>query len=235
MAEAEDQEVTDVKAGKSAGPMPRTLKFAIAAAAIGLGYMLAVFLFGSYGLMWTVPVCCVLLGGFISALVGLAERSNRFGPHRRCYVVVLVVMVSTALFLIPALGIMRLLNLHCRTRVALTGGQGALQSWAVDLLARPRGELDPRYEAEEEAHQLPVPESCWSKQVARLKPRKVLIDQFFKDDQESVRLCYGGGFLGHWYVVVGPPGAIPDPKLNDGWPNSPWFRWGDGVYCWITD
>lgn len=223
MADSENREPTDPASIELPRPMPYSLRWALGAAAVGLGYMVAVVLFGLFGLMLVMPAFGMLLAGFVSALVGLAQKRNRCTPYVWRYVGVLVVLVGQVAFLIPGLGTIRLLNLHCRMRVALTGGQDELQAWAVELLAKPR---DPMHQ---DGSGWRIPREEYSKQVRRLKPKRISVERLFQNNQEGVRLMYGGGFL-HWNIVIGPPGLVPDPSLRD-----VWFRWSDGVYCWFPD
>jgi len=213
-----EQQETTHKEGE-VRPMPISLGVAIAALVLGLVYMAAVFSFGLLGLMLAMPAFGVLLAGFVSALVGLARKQNRCAPHALRYVGVLVGLVALLLFLIPGLGTIRLLNLHSRMRVARTGGQDELQSWAVDLLAQSRDGMEIRLETQEQVEQWEVPQSYWSKQVSRLKPTHIFIERLFQGDQDGVRMMYGGGFF-HWYIVVGPAGSAPDPRLDENLPNS---------------
>jgi len=43
------------------------------------------------------------------------------------------------------------------------------------------------------------------------------------------------GGLFHWWIVVGLPGLVPDPKLDENQSEGLWFRWRDGMYCWFPD
>jgi len=229
MTESSDnKKPRELEGREPARSMPDTFIFAIVASVLGLGYMVAVFLFGLFGLMLAIPSFGILLAGIISALVGLAQKRNRYTPYLWRYVGVLAVLVGMVAFLSPGLGTLRLLNLHCYTRVAMTGGQNELQSWAVDLLAQPR---DPMHQ---DGSGWRIPREQCSKQVWRLKPKRISIEQLFQNDQEGVRLMYGGGFL-HWYIVLGPPGSLPDPKFEENLTENDWFRWSDGVYCWFPD
>jgi len=162
-------------------------------------------------------------------VLGLFQKRNRRRPRLWQNLATLTGIVSLLYLLTVGPGDpLSLLNLRMHGLVALTGGQEQLQSWAVERLGESResmGERGPDWH---------VPRECWSRQVRRLKPKYVCVDRFFQNDQEAVILSYGGGFL-HWYVVVGPPGSIPDPKLDEGLPDSLWFRWADGVYCWFPD
>lgn len=221
--------------GKPRLPMPDSLRYGIGAVVTGLAYMLAVFLFGIHGLMLAVPACIFVLIGFIAALSGVARKRNRTPLYVRCYGIAIVVLAGEIAFLLPGFGTIRLLNWHCRTRVATTGGQEELQQWAVDLLARPRDSIDREVPANVTVAQWDVPEKFWSDQVQRLKPKRVFIDHLFQNGREGITLTYGGGFLGHWWIVVGPPGAILDPKLTENQPDIPCFRWRDGVYCYFLD
>jgi len=198
------------------------------AAALGLGYMAALLLGGILGLMLVVPAFGALLLGLIAAGIGFAKQQNRTAVHGRRYIAVLIALLGMIVFLIPGLGTLRLLNLHMRGRVALTGGREALQAWAVEVLAGPRDLMI------EDGDRRLIPEERWSPQVRRLRPKRVAIDRLFEEEAEGVSLMYGGGFL-HWFIVIGPPGSNPDrEQLNDA-PASPWFRWADGVYCKFTD
>jgi hypothetical protein len=116
----------------------------------------------------------------------------------------------------------------------MTTGQDDLQSAGVELLAQSREGMDRMTGPEETPGRWEVQEAYWSAAIARLKPKRVFIEPVFQNNQEGVRLMYGTGFL-HWYIVIGPPGATLDPKLNEDRPDSLWFRWRDGVYCCFPD
>ncbi len=109
----------------------------------------------------------------------------------------------------------------------MTGGQGQLQAWAVEVLARPREQM------EEDGSGWVVPREQWSQQVRQLGAH-VRIDPLFKDEREGVCLGYGGGFF-HWYIVVGLAGSVPDPNDEKEHPSDVWYRWGDGVYGWFPE
>jgi len=228
MADSENREPTDPASIELPRPMPYSLRWALGAAAVGLGYMVAVVLFGLFGLMLAMPTFGILLVGLICALVGLAKKQNRHRTQTCSYIASLIIIARQVLFLIPGLGTIRLLNLHCRMRVAMSGGQSDLQAWAVELLAQPR---DPMHQ---DGSGWRIPREECSKQVQRLKPKRISVEQLFENDQEGVRLMYGGGFL-HWNIVLGPPGSVPDPKFEETLTENDWFRWSDGVYCWFPD
>ena len=208
MTDSQNPEAMDPASIELPRPMPNSLQFAIAAAVIGLGYMLAVFLGGLMGIALAVPAVLILLAGFLSAFVGLVDKHNRRPPYVWHFVGVFVILGGQIAFLIPGLGTIRLLNLHCRLRVAITGGQEELQSWAVEVLAQPR---DPMHQ---DGSGWRIPHEECSKQIQRLKPKRISIEQLFENDQEGVSLMYGGGFL-HWYIVLGSPGSVPDPKFEE--------------------
>jgi len=120
-----------------------------------------------------------------------------------------------------------LINLRTRGRVAMTGGQDQLQVWAVEVLAKPREQM------QQDGSGWLVPREEWSEQVRHLGGG-VRIDPLWEGGRSAVRLCYGGGFF-HWYIVVGPPGSAPDPNLVKERPFDAWYRWGDGVYGWFPE
>ena len=154
-------------AAVSPQPMPGSLKCAIATLIIGLVYMVAVFLFGVFGLLLALPTYAGLLVGFLSALVGAATCHRHSGNWRWRYLVLLVVILAQILFLLPGLGEIRLLNLRCRTRVAMTGGQGQLQSWAQEILSKYPGGQESESGGQDDFVQEKVPPSDWSDQVRR--------------------------------------------------------------------
>ncbi|MDI6449505.1 hypothetical protein [Anaerobaca lacustris] len=176
----------------------------------------------------------LFLGG-LAVLLGLRHKVNRRPPRLWLNLAALTGIIALLYMLtIGPFNGTGLLNLRMRGLVALTGGQGRLQSWAVEVLAQPRDAEDGRSSIEETFTQWDVPRSSWSGQVRRLGPKRVFIQRVFQDGQEGVLLAYGSGFL-HWYIVIGPPGSVPDPKLDEHPTDSDWFRWSDGVYCWFAD
>jgi hypothetical protein len=118
-----------------------------------------------------------------------------------------------------------LIDLRTRLAVALTGGQGQLQTWAVALLDEPRDHAD------HDDWEQRIPQEHWSKQVRRLKPNSVYISPVFEEGQEGVLLSYGGGFF-HWWIVIGRPDSRPSQRLSDPNSGNSWLRWADGIYDW---
>lgn len=216
-------------AGKSQ-PMPGSLKCAIATVIIGLVYMVAVFLLGLFALLLVLPTYAGLLVGFLAALIGAATCRRHPVNWRWRYLVVMAVILAQILFLLPGLGTIRLLNLRCRTRVAMTGGQGQLQSWAQSILSEYSGTQESESKGQDAFMREDIPPSEWSDQVRRLKPKRVWVDSTFNGDKPAVRLFYGGGFM-HWGIVVVSPGTVPEATHSD----TLWIRWSDGVYCWFPD
>ena len=217
-------------------PMPSSLKTGIWVLAITVVCVAGVLIAGY-------PTCCLFalvtgialpLGG-VAVILGLFQKSNRTRPRLWHNLATLTAIVALLYLLTFGLGgPIGLLNLRMRGLVALTGGQDALQSWAVDVLAKPRDRMEGLDWSDQVAFKWAVPREHWSKQVRRLDPKHVRIERLFQNDQEGVRLMYGGGFL-HWYIVLGPPGSVPDPKFEENLAENDWFRWSDGVYCWFPD
>jgi hypothetical protein len=118
-----------------------------------------------------------------------------------------------------------LIDSRTRLAVALTGGQGKLQAWAVELLAKSRDGM------ERNGGDGRISKQYWSDQVHRLRPGSVTIAPVFEDRQWAVCLNYGSAFF-HWSIVVGPPGSRPDPKSNGPTGDDVWYRWRDGLYDW---
>ena len=232
MAESDDKKATKQAEIERPHPMPGPLILAIVAIAVGLGYLIVLFLFGFFGLLLAVPAGITVLAGLVSAAAGLARKRNRHGLYRRRHIAVFVVNLALALFLLPGLGTIRTLNLHCRMRVAVTGGQEGLQSWALELMAKPRDQLEAYEESGVDAYEWTVPKQHWSEQVRRLRPSRVRIERSFGNDREIVRLMYGGGFL-HWSIGVGQPKAIGDLAVEQKAADCVWFRWNDGISCWF--
>ncbi len=235
MAEAEKQQATEGGAGNRIGRSPDSLRSGLLALIVAVACTAGAVITGY-------PSCCFLilitgvilpLGG-LAVLLGLRHKANRRPPRLWQNLAALagIIVLLYVLTIGPAGGT-GLLNLRMRGLVAMTGGQGRLQSWAVEVVAQPRDGENGRSSIEETFTQWDVPRSSWSKQVRRLRPGRVFIERVFRDGQEGVLLRYGGGFL-HWYIVIGPPGSVPDPKLDENLADSDWFRWSDGVYCWFV-
>jgi hypothetical protein len=169
-----------------------------------------------------------LLCGGIAVTVGLFQKQNRMRPRLWHYLVTLLTIVALLYLLTFGPGNpISLVHIRARALVALTGGQDRLQSWAVEILAKPRDRM------QEDGSGWRVPREEWSRQVQRLGGG-VRIDPLLEDERCAVCLCYGGGFF-HWYIVVGPPGSVPDPKLVERRPYDAWYRWGDGIYGWFPE
>ncbi len=217
-------------------PIPDTLKLAVVAAAVGLVYILSVLFLGLYvgAMPLLLPTLSFLLTGLISSLIGLTRKRHLTSPGLWRYAILLVVILAEVAVTFPRLGLMPLWKYHWHIRIAVTGRQDELRSWANNVLTMPRDELYPQSEEGVIVNPLLIPESHWSRQVARLKPNEVIIGQFSQDDQETVRLCYGSGFQ-HWYLVIGPPGWSPKPKMEKERPYDSWLRLGDGLYWWLPD
>jgi len=176
-----------------------------------------------FGMLSYVVMELALLCLAIASVVRLIRGQTRLGHSLGTCVVAVgllyVVMLGPANF-------MGLINLRTRARVAMTGGQDQLQAWAVEVLGKPREQM------EQDGLSWVVPREQWSEQVRRLKPkaRLVRIDPPSKGQGDVVRLGYGGGFF-HWYIVVGPPGSVPQRDSID----EVWYRWGDGIYGWFPE
>lgn len=204
------------------------LRGGLAALGVAVLYVAIVLLFG-----WGIPclltpvVLLSLLFGAVAVIIGLALKVNRSRSRYWKHVAVLSAnVVFLYLLSVGPANYFALIDVRARLAVALTGGQGELQAWAVGLLAVPREGMIERMESRR------VPTEHWSRQVRRLRPNSVHIGPFFKDTQPGVSLGYGGGFF-HWWIIVGPPGSLPNPRLSD--PNNfddSWIRWSDGIYDW---
>ena len=233
MTESQDDKTVGRSTVEPASAGQTSPTFGMVAIGCGVGYLLLLLLFGLLGLVLAVPVGFIVLAGLVSTSVGLLFHR---GHSRRCtrrYVVVLVVILVLALFLLPGLGTIRTLDLHCRMRVAVTGGQDELQAWATELLATPRNEIQEFEGADEtEYNEWTVPEGHWSKQVRRLNPKRLRIERTASGDREVVTLMYGGGFQ-HWTIGVGPPEAIGELAVKMKEADCVWFRWSDGICCWF--
>ena len=232
MAELDERKTASVESGDLIRGLPDSLMIGWAAIAVTIVCVVAMFISGF-------PTCClfglvtglVLPLGAIAAVVGLFQKRNHRQPRLWQNVATLATIVGLLYLLTFGPGNpFGLLNLRMRGLVALTGGQEELQSWAVDLLTQPRDSMDVVLSVGDKPEKWAVQEEYWSKQIRQLRPKRVIIERLFEGDKEGVCLRYGGGFL-HWYVIVGPPGSIPDPKLDEDPPDSFWLRWRDGVYC----
>jgi hypothetical protein len=197
----------------------------IGAVAVAGGYVAGVLLFG-----WD-PICFLLgllmllslfFGGG-AVLAGLALKANRRRVRLGKHVGVLLVIIMLLYLLTIGPGnYFALIDLRTCLAVAWTGGQGRLQAWAVELLAKPRDGMEEDWG---------VPKQYWSEQVHRLRPGSVFFAPVFEDRQWAVCLNYGSAFF-HWSIVVGPPGSRPDPKSNGPTGDDVWYRWRDGLYDW---
>lgn len=169
-----------------------------------------------------------LLFGGVFVLFGLTRKENRKLSRVLQYLATLSAIIAMlCLVTIGPCNFIRLIDLRTRLVVALTGGQDELQSWAMQLLDKDRDRMD-------DSRRWDVPKEYWSQQVRRIywiQPTGVSVDNFFENNQRGVRLIFGGGFF-HWSIVIGPPGSVPDPKLNDFVLDSFWIRWRDGIYNW---
>ena len=228
MTESDDKKAAKPEGIDQNAPALGPPTFATVAMAVGAGYILILFLFGLIGVVFAVPAGLTVLAGLVSASVGLAQKRNRRGPYRRRHIAVFVVSLALAAFLLPGLGTIRTLNLHCRMRVAVTGGQEELQAWAMEVLARPR---DPM---QEDGSGWRIPREECSRQVRRLNPKRIRIERSYGNDREIVRLMYGGGFF-HWNIGIGPPDAIGDLAVKAKVADCVWFRWCDGICCWFPN
>jgi len=233
MTESDDNGATKPEGINQTPPALGPPTFATVAMAVGVGYILTLFLFGLIGVVFAIPACFIVLAGVVSAAVGLADKRNRRGPYRRRHLAVFAVSLALALYLLPGLGTIRTLNLHCRMRVAVTGGQEELQSWALELMAKPRDQIEVSAWSDKGAYEWTVQKQHWSRQVRRLNPKRIRIERPLGNDREIVHLLYGGGFL-HWSIGVGQPKAIDDLAVEVKAADCVWFRWSDGTSCWFN-
>jgi len=194
----------------------------VAVAVVGVGVTLvAGYPFGMWSYMLTeFALLCLAIGSVVGLIRGQTPIWHSLGT---CVVAVGLLYVVTPFG--PA-NLMGLTNLRTRARVAMTGGQDQLQAWAAEVLARPR---DPM---EQDGLGWYMPSEEWSEQVRRLRPKALLvrIDPLLEGRRNAVRLGYGGGPF-HWYIVVGPPGSVPQRDSVD----ELWYRWDDGVYGWFPE
>lgn len=206
--------------------VPRSLRLGVAVVLVGLGVTL---LTGwPLGCFSCVMMEVALLAMAVASVAALVRRENRRRPHLWRHLGSLVAAVG--LLYVVTLGpgnYLSLIVLRTRGRVAMTGGRDQLQAWAVEVLAKPREQM------QEDGSGWLVPREEWSEQVRHLGGG-VRIDPLLEGGRNAVRLCYGGGFF-HWYIVVGPPGSAPDPNLVKERPFDAWYRWGDGVYGWFPE
>lgn len=205
--------------------VPQSLRLGVAVVAVavvGVGVTLvAGYPFGMWSYMLTeLALLCLAIGSVVELIRGQTPLWHSLGT---CVVAVGLLYVVTPLG--PA-SFMGLMDLRTRARVAMTGGQGQLQAWAVEVLARPRELM------EQDGSGWLVPREQWSEQVRRLRPKVFLvrIDPLLEGGRNAVRLGYGGGPF-HWYIVVGPAGSVPQRDSID----ELWYRWGDGIYGWFPE
>jgi hypothetical protein len=207
--------------------MPDSLKIAIGAVATALIGVGATLLLGyTLGFPFYPLMCLTLIVLVIASVVALFRKENRKGKrlwHHFAALSVTFVLLYAVTF--GPFNFMGLIGLRTRALIGLTGGQDELQSWAVEILAKPRDS------EQADGSGWLVPREKWSEQVQRLGPkaRLVRIDPLFEGERDAVRLGYGGGFF-HWYIVLGPPGSVPEER-----PLDDWYRWGDGIYCWFPE
>jgi hypothetical protein len=224
-SQPDEQTTAAGQAGSLAG-MSRSAKVGIAALIVAGVYVAAIAVFGWRGVFLFMLVMPALLVGGISVLIGLANKANWRMPRLSQHLGILAAIVATV-FCCSA---NRLVSLRAQVVVMATGGQGQLQSWALQVL-----DEDPSLGVPGDwPHVWQVPVDKWSDQVRRLQPNHVYVADLFANHQRAVRLTYGGGFF-HWEIVVGPPGGVIAPKLEDRLPFSQWFRWGDGIYYLTPD
>jgi len=218
-----------MESDQAARPASPHLRVGIVTVGVAGAYVVVVLLFGglgSFGPFLLAPVVLLsLLFGGIAVLAGLVLKANRRRP--RLWMHIGVFLANIVLLYVLSIGpgnYFALIDLRTRLAVALTGGQGRLQAWAVELLAKPRDGM-------EDGGDWRVPKQYWSEQVHRLRPGSVFIAPVFEDKQWAVCLNYGSAFF-HWSIVVGPPGSRPDPKSNGPTGDDVWYRWRDGLYDW---
>jgi hypothetical protein len=203
------------------------LRVGVATLSLAGVYVMAVLLFG-----WPIPfllmpfmLLSLLLGGILVP-AGLFRKGNRRG--RRLWKHTGVLAAIAALLYLLSIGpgnYFALIDLRTRLAVMLTGGQGELQTWGLDLLGKsPEGMI-------EDGGNRRIPRELWSGQVRRLRPDSVAIAPVFQENRSGVCLNYGGGFF-HWSIVVGTADAQPDPGLNYPDRDTDWIRWSDGLYDW---
>lgn len=232
MAKIQRQELTDAGDGNLFRGFPDSLMIGISSCIIAVGCTVGTLLMGYLECCLFSLVSGIALPlGAIAVLLGSFQKPNRKRPRLWQNIAVLggIVVLGYMLTIGPANPI-GLLNLRVWARVAWTGGQNELQSWAVDVLSQPRDEENISVSEDDTPIQWAVPASLWSKQVRRLRPKRVFIERLFEGGQEGVRLGFGGGFL-HWYMAIGPLGSVVDTDSSEASSDSSWFRWADGIYC----
>ncbi len=119
----------------------------------------------------------------------------------------------------------RVLAFRTHRMVARTGGLPALQTWAADVVARPRNQMK-----EHGKDRWEVPEESYSEQVRRLRPFGVFIARVFQGGQEGLCLQYPIPHGDGLEIRVGPPGAVPIE--HEDWAGD-WWRCDDGLYNWF--
>jgi hypothetical protein len=208
---------------------PRSVHLRVGIGTLGVAgvYVVSVLLLGWPGpfLLALVALLSLLFGG-IAVFAGLVLKANR--RRVRLWMHFGVFLANVVLLYVLSIGpgnYFGLMDSRTRLAVALTGGQGKLQAWAVDLLAKPREGM------EEDGQDWRVPKQYWSEQVHRLRPNSVDVVPLFEDRRWAVCLNYGSAFF-HWSIVAGPPGSRPDPKSSDPNSDNTWYRWCDGLYDW---
>jgi hypothetical protein len=174
--------------------------------------------------MFAIPL--LLIAG-IWVFVGLVPRAWRGCTSAWVHLAVFLVIVALSCFFTVFLGSIRILDWRNRVVVARTGGPEPLQSWALEILRKPRDSM--LYEGPADWR---VPEEHWSQQVRRLGPKWVKIEPLSESGPEVVTLLHGSGFL-HWVIILGPPDLVVPP--NGRYADGNWFRWRDGVYDCFTD
>ncbi len=210
-------------------PVSPHLRVGLGAIAVAVGYVAVVLVlgWGAIPCLLGVAMLCSLCFGGIAVLAGLALKANRQRP--RVWKHIAVLFANVALLFLLSVGpgnYFGLIDLRTRLAVMLTGGQGRLQAWAVEILDRPRDDME-----SDGYRRWEVPNELWSEQVRRLRPPRVYIEPLFEGGLQGIRLPYGSAFF-HWQIVVGRPGSRPEPTRNDPDSDNAWFRWSDGIYDW---
>lgn len=157
-----------MESDQAARPASPHLRDGIVTVGVAGAYVVVVLLFGGPGpvgpfLLMPVVLLSSLFGG-IAALAGLVLKANRRRP--RLWMHIGAFLANIVLLYILSIGpgnYLGLIDLRTRLAVALTGGQGRLQAWAVELLAKSRDAV------EEDGGNWQVPKQYWSEQVHRLR------------------------------------------------------------------
>lgn len=175
-------------------------------------------------LMGYIAVGLAFVGGTILVLIGFAVNVSQCRSAWRAHVLALAILSGVFCFCFFTGSVLDLLRIRTNIVLAFTGGQGELQSWAIDLLEQFSD--NPEYDSDTRG----IPKQYWSRQVRWLRPGRITIQSTFRNGQKWVFLGYPIPHEGMG-IMVGPPGAVPPDEPNWDWH---WHQFGDGMYYWTT-